>query len=34
MNDMASGVYFYNLTVRDANLKPVFIRSDKMLFVK
>ena len=34
MNDMASGVYFYNLTVRDENLKPVFIRSDKMLFVK
>ncbi len=34
MNDMSSGVYFYNLTVRDANLKPVFIKSDKMLFIK
>jgi len=34
MNDMSSGVYFYNLTVRDANLKPLFIKSDKMLFVK
>ncbi|GJQ32676.1 MAG: hypothetical protein HBSAPP04_15150 [Ignavibacteriaceae bacterium] len=34
MDDMASGVYFYNLTVRDANLKPVFIKSDKMLFIK
>ncbi len=34
MNDMSSGVYFYNLTVRDANLKPLFIKSDKMLFIK
>ncbi|MBK7866766.1 MAG: T9SS type A sorting domain-containing protein [Ignavibacteriales bacterium] len=34
MDDIASGVYFYNLTVRDENLKPVFIKSDKMMFLK
>jgi hypothetical protein len=34
MDDMSSGVYFYNLTVRDENLKPVFIKSDKMIFFK
>jgi hypothetical protein len=34
MDDIASGVYFYNLTVRDENLKPVFIKSDKMMFIK
>ena len=34
MDDMSSGVYFYNLSVRDENLKPVFIKSDKMIFIK
>ncbi|MBW7874049.1 MAG: hypothetical protein LC102_06960 [Ignavibacteriales bacterium] len=33
-DDLASGIYFNNLTVRDENLRPLFIRSEKMVFMK
>ena len=34
IKDIASGVYFYNLLVRDKNLTPVFVKTEKMLFLK
>ncbi len=34
LNDIASGVYFYNLLVRDKNLIPLFIKTEKMMFLK
>ncbi len=34
LKDIASGVYFYNLLVRDKNLTPVFVKSEKMMFLK
>jgi len=34
LKDIASGVYFYNLLVRDKNLTPVFVKTEKMLFLK
>jgi len=34
LKDIASGVYFYNLLVRDKNLIPLFVKTEKMLFIK
>ena len=34
MSDLSSGVYFYNLLVRDKDLKPLFIKTEKMMFLK
>ncbi len=34
LNDIASGVYFYNLLVRDKNLIPLFVKTEKMMFLK
>jgi hypothetical protein len=34
LKDIASGVYFYNLLVRDKNLIPLFIKTEKMMFLK
>ncbi|GAB1442024.1 hypothetical protein MASR2M39_08590 [Ignavibacteriales bacterium] len=34
LNDIASGVYFYNLLVRDKNLTPLFVKTEKMMFLK
>jgi hypothetical protein len=34
LKDIASGVYFYNLLVRDRNLIPLFVKTEKMLFIK
>ncbi|GAB1443014.1 hypothetical protein MASR2M39_18510 [Ignavibacteriales bacterium] len=34
IKDIASGVYFYNLLVRDKNLTPLFVKTEKMLFIK
>jgi hypothetical protein len=34
IKDIASGVYFYNLLVRDKNLIPSFVKTEKMLFLK
>jgi hypothetical protein len=34
LKDIASGVYFYNLLVRDKNLTPLFIKTEKMMFLK
>ncbi len=34
IKDIASGVYFYNLLVRDRNLIPLFVKTEKMLFIK
>jgi hypothetical protein len=34
LKDIASGVYFYNLLVRDKNLIPLFVKTEKMMFLK
>jgi len=34
LKDIASGVYFYNLLVRDKNLIPLFVKTEKMMFIK
>ena len=34
IKDIASGVYFYNLMVRDKNLIPLFVKTEKMMFLK
>lgn len=34
LKDIASGVYFYNLLVRDKNLTPLFVKTEKMMFIK
>ncbi len=34
IKDIASGVYFYNLLVRDKNLIPLFVKTEKMMFLK
>ncbi|MCC6638052.1 MAG: hypothetical protein IT278_10030, partial [Ignavibacteriaceae bacterium] len=34
LKDIASGVYFYNLLVRDQNLIPLFLKTEKMMFLK
>jgi len=34
LKDIASGVYFYNLLVRDRNLIPLFVKTEKMMFLK
>ncbi|GAB1441225.1 hypothetical protein MASR2M39_00590 [Ignavibacteriales bacterium] len=34
LKDIASGVYFYNLLVRDKNLVPLFLKTEKMMFLK
>jgi hypothetical protein len=34
LKDIASGVYFYNLLVRDINLTPLFVKTEKMMFLK
>ncbi|MBK8662857.1 MAG: hypothetical protein IPN18_14090 [Ignavibacteriales bacterium] len=34
LKDIASGVYFYNLLVRDRNLIPLFVKTEKMMFIK
>ena len=34
LKDVASGVYFYNLLVRDKNLTPLFVKTEKMMFIK
>ncbi|MBK7265855.1 MAG: T9SS type A sorting domain-containing protein [Ignavibacteriales bacterium] len=34
LKDIASGVYFYNLLVRDKNLVPLFVKTEKMMFIK
>jgi hypothetical protein len=34
IKDIASGVYFYNLLVRDKNLIPFFVKTEKMVFLK
>jgi hypothetical protein len=34
LKDIASGVYFYNLLVRDKNLVPLFVKTEKMMFLK
>jgi hypothetical protein len=34
IKDIASGVYFYNLLVRDKNLIPLFVKTEKMMFIK
>ncbi|GAB1443952.1 hypothetical protein MASR2M39_27970 [Ignavibacteriales bacterium] len=34
LKDIASGVYFYNLLVRDKNLIPIFVKTEKMIFLK
>jgi hypothetical protein len=34
LKDIASGVYFYNLMVRDKNLIPLFVKTEKMMFLK
>ena len=32
--NISSGVYFYNLLVRNENLVPLFIKTEKMMFLK
>ncbi len=34
LKDIASGVYFYNLMVKDKNLIPLFVKTEKMMFLK
>jgi hypothetical protein len=34
LKDIASGVYFYNLLVRDKNLIPLYTKTEKMMFIK
>jgi hypothetical protein len=34
LKDIASGVYFYNLLVRDKNMIPLFVKTEKMMFLK
>ena len=34
LKDLASGVYFYNLLVRNKNLVPLFVKTEKMMFLK
>ncbi|MBK7865878.1 MAG: hypothetical protein IPJ75_02140 [Ignavibacteriales bacterium] len=34
LKDIASGVYFYNLLVRDKNLTSLFVKTEKMMFLK
>jgi len=34
IKDMASGVYFYNLLVRNKNMIPLFVKTEKMMFLK
>jgi hypothetical protein len=34
VKDIASGVYFYNLLVRDKNLIPLLVKTEKMMFIK
>ncbi|MBK7266017.1 MAG: hypothetical protein IPI12_06715 [Ignavibacteriales bacterium] len=34
LKDIASGVYFYNLLVRDKNLIPLFVKTEKMMFLQ
>jgi hypothetical protein len=34
LKDIASGVYFYNLLVRDKDQKPLFVKTEKMMFLK
>ena len=34
LKDIASGVYFYNLLVRDKNLIPLFVKTEKIMFLK
>ena len=34
IKDLASGVYFFNLLVRDKNLTPLFVKTEKMMFLK
>jgi len=34
IKDIASGVYFYNLLVRNKDLIPLFVKTEKMMFLK